>query len=137
MDGAVRWLRISYWTGAVVDAAAGVQILSTRLFADGMGLGDFRPGPERRFAAGMAAALMFGWTALLLGADRAPFERRGVLLLTVVPVIVGLALNEAAAVWTGFLPSDSRRPYGPCSSSSRFCFWRAGDARARLEPIFP
>ena len=46
---------------------------------------------------------MFGWTALLLWADRAPIERRGVLVLTVFPVIAGLALNEIAAVRSGFL----------------------------------
>ena len=103
MDDAVRRLRISYRVGALVDAAAGVQLLSPRLFAVGMGLDDFRPGPGWRFAAGMGATLMFGWTALLLWADRAPVERRDVLLLTVFPVIVGLAVNEAIGVSTGFL----------------------------------
>ena len=47
---------------------------------------------------GMGASLMLGWTALLLWADRLPVDRRGVLLITVVPVIVGLASNEIAAV---------------------------------------
>lgn len=32
-------------------------------------------------------ALMWGWTALLFWADRKPIERRGVLLLTIVPVV--------------------------------------------------
>jgi len=32
-------------------------------------------------------ALMWGWTALLIWADRKPIERRGVLLLTIVPVV--------------------------------------------------
>jgi hypothetical protein len=53
---------------------------------------------------GMGASLMLGWTALLLWADRKPLARRGVLLLTVVPVIAGLAANELWGVWTGFLP---------------------------------
>ena len=76
MDGAVRWLRIFLVQSS--DAAPGVQSSSPRLFAVGMGLGDFRPGPDWRFAAGIGAALMFGWTALLLCADRAPLERRDV-----------------------------------------------------------
>src|SRR5208283_903577 len=106
----VRQLRIAYWIGAIVDAAAGVQMLSPRLFAFGMGLGDFRPGPDFAFAMGMGAALMFGWTALLLWADRAPIERRGVLALTVVPVIAGLALNEVVAVRSGFLSPTAVAP---------------------------
>jgi|SRR5271165_2971837 len=103
MDRAVRRLRIAYWVGAIVDAAAGAQMLSPRLIAAMMGLQDFRPGPDFAYAMGMGAALMFGWTALLLKADRAPIERRDVLVLTVIPVIAGLVLNEIAAVRSGFL----------------------------------
>jgi hypothetical protein len=53
---------------------------------------------------GMGASLMLGWTALLLWADRSPMERKGVLLLTVLPVIAGLAANQAWGVLVGFLP---------------------------------
>ena len=69
----------------------------------------------------MGAALMFGWTALLLWADRAPVERRDVLLLTVFPVVVGLAVNEAAAVATGFLSAAFTRRSGRCNSPSAPC----------------
>jgi len=110
MDGPIRALRVAYWVGAVVDAVAGVQMLSPRLTAFGMGLGDFRPGPDYVYAMGMGAALMFGWTALLLWADRAPMERRDVLALTVVPVIAGLALNEVVAARSGFLSLPAVAP---------------------------
>ncbi len=52
---------------------------------------------------GMGGALMLGWTALLLWADRRPLERRGLLVITVA-VIAGLAANELRSVVTGFLP---------------------------------
>ena len=107
---AVRWLRASYWTGAVTDAVAAVQMLVPPLFAFGNGLEDFAPGPDYRFAMGMGASLMLGWTVLLLWADRRPIARRGVLVITIVPVIVGLAINEAAAVRAGFLPLRSQVP---------------------------
>lgn len=110
MDTAIRGLRIAYWAGAIVDAAAGLQMLSPRLYGFMMGLKDFHPGPDYAYAMGMGAALMFGWTALLLWADRAPMERRDVLALTVVPVIAGLALNEIAAVRSGFLSPLSVAP---------------------------
>jgi len=41
------------------------------------------------------APLMAGWTVLLLWADRQPLERRGVLPITVLPVIAGLMANDA------------------------------------------
>jgi hypothetical protein len=107
---AVRWLRVSYWTGAVTDAVAALQMLVPALFAFGNGLPAFAPGPDYRFAMGMGASLMLGWTVLLLWADRRPIERRGVLVITIVPVIAGLAINEAVAVRAGFLPLRSQVP---------------------------
>ena len=69
-----------------------------------MGLPRFEPGADYRYAMGMGASLMVGWTALLLWADRRPMERKGVLPLTVLPVIAGLAANQARGVLAGFLP---------------------------------
>ncbi len=104
MADAIRWLRISYWVGAAVDGAAAVQMLCPPLFGIGMRLPNFDPGADYRFAMGMGASLMLGWTALLVWADRKPMERKGVLPLTVLPVIAGLAANQARGVLAGFLP---------------------------------
>jgi hypothetical protein len=103
MNAGVRWLRISYWVGAIVDAVAAAQMLYPPLFAFGMRLTPFVPGDDYRYAMGMGASLMLGWTALLLWADRKPVERRGVLLLTSA-VVAALAANEVQAVRAGFLP---------------------------------
>jgi hypothetical protein len=102
-DVAIRWLRISYWAGALLDALATLSMLSPRLFAATSGLPDFHPGIEYRYAMGMGASLMLGWTALLLWADRKPVERKGVLPITLLPVVLGLVLNEVIAVRAGFL----------------------------------
>jgi len=103
MDDPVRWLRISYWAGASLDALAALSMLSPEVFAATNGLQNFHPGIEYRYAMGMGASLMLGWTALLLWADRKPLERKGVLLITLLPVVLGLALNEIVAVRGGFL----------------------------------
>ena len=103
MDDAVRWLRISYWAGAILDALAALSMLSPELFAATNGLQNFHPGIEYRYAMGMGASLMLGWTALLLWADQRPLERKGVLLITLLPVVLGLVLNEIVAVRGGFL----------------------------------
>jgi len=52
----------------------------------------------QRFAS---ASLMLGWTFLLPWADRRPVERRGVLLLTAFPVLVGLGITGSLAAATG------------------------------------
>ncbi len=102
-NDAVRWLRISYWAGAILDALATLSMLSPELFAATNGLPDFHPGVAYRYAMGMGASLMLGWTVLLLWADRKPLERKGVLLITLLPVVLGLVVNEVIAVRAGFL----------------------------------
>ena len=132
MASAVRWVRISYWVGAVVDAVAAVQMLHPPLFAFGMGFQEFHPGADYRYAMGMGASLMLGWTALLLWADRRPLERRGVLPLTVLPVIAGLAANQARGVLVGFLPLAAVLPIWVLqvglSALFLWSYWRARKA---------
>jgi len=94
MESAVRWLRVSFIAGAVADALAGILML----IPSRMGETDFR------YAMGMGAALMFGWTALLLWGYRKPMERKGILLLTIFPVIAGLFVTGIWAVSSGFFP---------------------------------
>ncbi len=126
----IRWLRISYWLGAATDAVAAAQMLYLPLFGFGMGLKAFSPGADYRFAMGMGASLMLGWTALLLWADRKPVARKGVLLITILPVIAGLAANEAHAVATGFLSLTAMLPLWALQAALSALFlvsyWRAG-----------
>jgi len=107
---AIRWLRVSYRVGAILDALATLTMLSPTLFAATNRLENFHPGADYRFAMGMGASLMLGWTVLLLWADRKPLERKGVLLITFVPVVLGLVLNEIVAVRAGFLPAAPTVP---------------------------
>ena len=94
MNRPIRWLRISYWTGAVIDGLAAIQMLVPAIFAATNRLPDFHPGPEYTYAMGMGTSLMLGWTVLLIWADRKPVERKGILIITIFPVIVGMITNE-------------------------------------------
>ena len=96
----VTWLRTSYWAGAVADAVIGILILIPGRMGE----------TEFRYPMGLAAALMFGWTILLVWADRKPTERKAILLITVFPVITGLLLSGIYAVATGLLPSNKIIP---------------------------
>jgi hypothetical protein len=110
MQATIRWLRLCYWAGALLDGGAVIQMLWPRLFGVMNRLPEFAPGADYRFAMGMGASLMAGWTALLLWADRRPLERKGVLPLTVIPVVVGLVANEGRALANGFLDLGAVAP---------------------------
>jgi len=109
---AVRWLRRSYRTGALVDAIAAIGMAVPRLYGPTLRFDQRfdRRGPEFAYAMRTGAPLMAGWTILLLWADRRPLERRGVLQITVLPVIAGLMANDAHAVRGGPVTSLSVAP---------------------------
>lgn len=94
-EQAVRWLRRSYRVGAVADALTLIPMLSPRAGGAMFGIEDFDPPDEYVYAMGIGASLMAGWTLLLLWADRKPVERKGVLILTIFPVLSGIVVSGA------------------------------------------
>jgi hypothetical protein len=107
MDRRILWLRVSYWVGAVLDGLYVIPMLSPKIGGALYGIEDFNPGVEYKYAMAVGAALMLGWTFLLLWADRRPVERRGVLLLTVFPVKVGLDLASIYPIADGIITGQN------------------------------
>ena len=86
-------LRVCFLIGAITDGLAVVPMLSpsvgTMLFG-----GEFaRLGVEYRYAMGIGAALMAGWTVLLVWGSFKPIERRDLLLITICPVVMGIVAS--------------------------------------------
>jgi hypothetical protein len=79
-----------YWLGAVLDAIAAAAMVWPRFGGSLFGVDATAFGPEFRYAMYMGAALMVGWTALLVWGSQEPVRRRGILFLTAVPAIAGL-----------------------------------------------
>jgi hypothetical protein len=100
MNSKVLWLRISYWVGAVIDGFAAILMLFPKLFVSFVGI-NLTPDAGLYFGLRYGAPLMLGWTVLLIWADRRPLERKGVLLITLLPVVVGYVILEIAAISTG------------------------------------
>ena len=96
----ILWLRISCWTGAIADGVATLRMLFPRPAY----------GTEYRYALGLAASLMLGWTFLLLWADRRPLERKGVVLLTACPVVTGLLLATIYSAVSGLVTFQAMLP---------------------------
>lgn len=100
MKTQIIWLGISYWTGAVADGFATYLMLFPNIAG----------GVEYRYALGMAASLVLGWTILLIWADRKPIARKGVLLLTVFPVVSGLLLAQLYAFFSKLISFEKMLP---------------------------
>jgi hypothetical protein len=108
-DG-IRLLRVCYWIGAFIDTLAILPMLFPQIGGIFYGIEAFNPGFDYKYAMGMGASLMLGWTILLLWADRKPLERKGVLLLTICPVILGFVVAEVFAVSNGFISANHMLP---------------------------
>ena len=125
-------LRISYWTGAVVDFIAGWMMLVPGLFAFMNRPRLFQPDAEYQYAMGMVVPLMFGWTILLLWADRKPLERKGILPITLL-VVFGEILTQAWGISVGFIPLTAVVPtfilQGALVSLFCFAYFHAGRAQ--------
>jgi hypothetical protein len=103
-------LRLSYWIGAIIDGLFAIQLLMPDFWASFDGLTTYTPSTTINYALGIASALMFGWTFLLIWADRKPLERKGILPLTIFPVIFGIASSNIYAVTSGLRPPQSAFP---------------------------
>ncbi len=110
MHNRLAFLRFAYWFGAIFDAAMIVPLLVPSVASAMLGIEAFHPGPDYRYASSIGAALMAGWTTLLIWGVQRPVERRDVLLLTVVPVVVGLVVAGGYAVSTGFVALRDMAP---------------------------
>jgi hypothetical protein len=96
-------MRIAFFVGAVTDGLAVIPMLSRRVGAALFGGDSSRNNQESRFAWGIGAALMAGWTLLLLWGAMCPIMRRDILLLTVFPVIAGIVLATVIAARRGLV----------------------------------
>jgi len=105
----IHWLRISYWSGAVLDFAAGWMMLVPALFAFMNRPEVFHSANEYRYAMGMGAPLMFGWTVLLLWADQKPLERKEILPITLL-VVFGEVVTQIWGISVGFVPFSAILP---------------------------
>jgi len=105
MDSRIRWLRISYWTGALLDAWTCIILLDSDLWAQSFGIHNFHADWAFRYAQAFGCAMVAGWTVLLVWADRKPLERRGVLAITVFPVLAGLIAARYLLYSGGLVPA--------------------------------
>jgi len=93
----LRLLRLAFLVGVVADALVAANWL---LIAGGPTLPNYMcglvgSGREYRFAMYIAALFMTGWTVLLAWGWRKPLERKGLLLITAVLLLVSIVAEMA------------------------------------------
>ena len=103
-------LRFSYWFGAIADFILAVAMVYPPLMARMLNLDEAPASLDARLALFIGASLMFGWTVLLIWGDRKPVERKGILLITIFPVIFGLALSTLYGFLEGYIPLKGAIP---------------------------
>ena len=103
-------LRVSYWFGAVLDGVMVIPMLFPSVGGAMLGIDNFDPGNEYKYAMMIGASLMLGWTVLLIWADRKPLERKGIILITVIPVVIGMVLAGIFAASVGMVRVESMIP---------------------------
>jgi hypothetical protein len=103
-------LKISIWLGIIADGISVLYMVFPEVSAPLLGMVDFVPTAEFRYAMGLGASLMLGWTILLIWVLQKPMERRGVLIITLVPVILGILISNIYAVVAGIIPIGNMIP---------------------------
>ena len=103
IDTKIKLLRIAFGICAITDALAAVIMIFPQLRTYIFGSDNFSITSEYRYALGLGASLMLGWTILLIWGSFKPFERRGLLLITVFPVITGIVISQIYAVCSGYI----------------------------------
>lgn len=91
-------LRICFLAGATTDGLAVVPMVFPSIGSTLFGGDSSRLSAEYRYAMGIGASLMAGWTLLLVWGSIDPIGRRDILVLTLVPVVVGIIVSTVIAV---------------------------------------
>jgi hypothetical protein len=93
----LQLLKLSFLIGAIADAfvAANWFLIASGAEIPNMMCGLLGAGEDYRFAMYISALFMAGWAAILAWGWFRPFERRGLLLITAVLLLVSIIMEVA------------------------------------------
>ena len=93
--GRILWLRIAYWTGAVLDAVAFLQMMFPRFMAELMKV-SFEVTPAYEMA-------------MQFGAARSPVERKAIVPLTLIIIVLNF-ITFLRSAHRGLVPLETLLP---------------------------
>ncbi len=92
MNKKLIFVRFTYWYGAILDLLVFLDMMISILFEFSITMPFISTEAAYKYQTGTGAFLMLGWTILLIWADRKPIERKEILLLTAIPVVLGIMI---------------------------------------------
>ena len=84
---------VIFWYGALLDGLMGILMIIS-MFSQTIIIPYFSSEMNFQFAMGGGASLMLGWTVLLFWAGFKPIERREIMIITSIPVVLGFIIGE-------------------------------------------
>jgi hypothetical protein len=111
MELRIIWLKASYWIGAIAGFLIAMMMFFPGPLPFSPGKAFFPSCADDHFALRMGGSFILGWSFLLIWADRKPKERKGVLLLSLFPVLTVWAATEVYAVASAGLSYSARLPF--------------------------
>jgi len=87
-------IKLAYWLGIGADGLWAIALFFPVLFGILVGKQEFQPDLQTQYIMWLGGSLMTGWTLLLFWAIKKPVERRVVILLTAIPVVLGLFITS-------------------------------------------
>ncbi len=131
----IRWLRVSYWWGIILDAVMAILMLFPQRLADITKI-DVESVASFDYGVRYAVPLMMGWTVLLFWADRKPLARKDILLITLVPVVAGYVIFEFYSMEAGYATVGNTIPLlvMQAAMSATFIFSYLNAGRAGIQP---
>ena len=103
MEKKIIFIRFTYWYGAILDLLVFLDMIISIIFEFSVTMTNVSTDVSYKYQTGTGAFLMLGWTILLIWADRNPIERKDVLLLTAIPVVVGIMVINIIYTYFWFL----------------------------------
>ncbi len=110
MKQRLLFIRTCYYIGVAADFIAAVPLIFPEITKQMFGLTTFNADNGYLYVSWIGASLMLGWTLLLLWGSFKPIERKGILLLTVFPVLTGLLISSISVVTSGFMETKFMFP---------------------------
>ncbi|UYP46013.1 hypothetical protein NEF87_002298 [Candidatus Lokiarchaeum ossiferum] len=99
----IKLTKFLFWKGCIADFFAAIFLSYEALTGTGVFIA-VENSLAYKYSMGFAATLMWGWTLLLYWGTRKPIERSALLIITAVPVILGLILNVMIYTFNALIP---------------------------------
>lgn len=103
MEKKIIFIRFTYWYGAILDLLVFLDMIISIIFEYSVSMTNVSTDVSYKYQTGTGAFLMLGWTILLIWADRKPIDRKDVLLLTAIPVVIGITFINILYTYFWFL----------------------------------